>query len=389
MNIGIDIRCLMDKQRTGVGEYTYNLLNALFECNNTDGEIDNADKNQYFLFYNSSSDVSKLIPKWGGNNIHYVGTKWPNKLLNLLVWLKFIKLDNLVIKNCFKIYNLKFKIDTWFSPNLNFTNLSRGVKHIQTIHDLSFEILPECFTWKRRLWHWFLNPKKQCQKADLIVVPSENTRRDIINKFQISNFKFQILRPGLSEKFKANSSQPIDVVKEKYNLPEKFILFLGTLEPRKNIKTIIEAFINSKLLASGYELILAGSLGWKNKKLLKLIQSTPGVKYIGYVDDKDKPALYKLCELFIFPSLYEGFGLPVLEAMACGTPVITSNRSSLPEVGGEAVCLVNPYNVEEIAEAMNNILKNKELIELMVVKLKTKAESFNWEKTAYEFLNCF
>lgn len=417
MNIGVDIRCLMDKERTGVGEYTYNLLKAIFLLDK---------ENQYYLFYNSNKNIFQNIPQWKQNNVHYVGTKYSNKLLNLLLWLKIVKLDKILLRHFERTYlkkkklsylsadkqNLKevknfiqLKIDLpkaetplhfvsaqndeliWFSPNLNFTNLSKKIKHLQTIHDLSFEFLPECFTWKQRLWHWFLNPKKQCQKADIILTPSENTKQDIVNEYGIVGDKIQILQPGISWEEGLITTENIQRVKEKYNLPEKYILYLGTLEPRKNIESIIEAYNISGLKIKNYELIIVGGKGWKNKKLLKLIENSLGVKYIGYVNKKDKQLLYNLSSLFIFPSLYEGFGLPVLEAMSQEIPVITSNRTSLPEVIGTSGYLVNPYNVLELAEAMKNILSDEKLRKMLIIQSKEQTKKFNWNNSAKKFLN--
>jgi glycosyltransferase involved in cell wall biosynthesis len=358
--------------------------------------------------------------------VHYVGTKYPNKLLNLLLWLKIVKLDKILLRHFERIYlkkkklsylsadkqNLKevkdfiqLKIDLpvaetplhfvsaqndeliWFSPNLNFTNLSKKIKHLQTIHDLSFEFLPECFTWKQRLWHWFLNPKKQCQKADIILTPSENTKQDMVNEYGIVGDKIQILQPGISWEEGLITTENIQRVKEKYNLPEKYILYLGTLEPRKNIESIIEAYNISGLKIKNYELIIVGGKGWKNKKLLKLIENSLGVKYIGYVNKEDKQLLYNLSSLFIFPSLYEGFGLPVLEAMSQEIPVITSNRTSLPEVIGTSGYLVNPYNVLELAEAMKNILSDEKLRKMLIIQSKEQTKKFNWNNSAKKFLN--
>jgi glycosyltransferase involved in cell wall biosynthesis len=366
MNIGVDIRCLMEAQRTGVGEYTYELLNAVFLQDK---------ENQYYLFYNSSKDVSNNIPKWEQENVHYICLKWPNKFLNLLVWLRFVKLDNLINK----------KLDYWFSPNLNFTNLSKRVKHIQTIHDLSFEIMPECFSKKRQWWHKFLNPKKQCKKANIILTPSENTKHDVVNIWQISDSKIQVLYPGLSSSFRSQISDcRFDKIKEKYDLPEKYILYLGTLEPRKNIEGFIQAY--KQLKGGKCGLIIAGSKGWKYEDIMKMIEKTNGVRYIGYIEEEEKQELYKNSSLFVYPSLYEGFGLPVLEAMACGVPVITSNRSSLPEVVRNSAYLLNPYNVDEITRGVREVLQNEKIRGQIIQKQKKQVEKFSWDKTAEEFI---
>ena len=133
-------------------------------------------------------------------------------------------------------------------------------------------------------------------------------------------------------------------------------------------------------------MIIAGPLGWKYKPIIQMIEKTPGVRYIGYVAPEDKPALYQLASLFVYPSLFEGFGFPVLEAMASGTPVVTSNRSSLPEIAGDAAYLVNPLNVAEMAEGMKIVLEDKHVRKMMIEKGKKHEGMFRWENTARELL---
>ncbi len=369
MNIGIDIRPLMDKNRTGVGEYTHELLNAVFKLDKV---------NQYFLFSNSRKDVS--VPQWKQDNVHHMHVRWPNKLLNVLILVfKRPRLDRMIARRC----GTK-KLDYFLSPNLNFTSLSRGVKHILTVHDLSFKFLPECFSLKRRWWHRMLNPKKQCKKADIILVPSKSTKQDLVECYSIGEKKIKLMYPGLSSIFSKQDLEGRDIV-SKYNLPQKFILFLGTIEPRKNIKGIVRAYEKSNLLSKGWSLIIAGGLGWKYEDILQDIEKTAGVEYIGYIDAVDKPVLYRLADLFIYPSLYEGFGLPVLEAMASSTPVVTSNRSSLTEVVGESALLVNPYNVEEMSGGLEMVLNDQELKDEFVRRGERRGEGFVWEETANKF----
>ena len=206
MNIVIDIRCLINKHRTGVGEYTSELLDALFNIDYADLE-DYTElsyySNQYFLFYNSWKDVSDVIPKWNKKNVHYVVTHFPNKIFNFLVWLKLIKLDRFVGG---KWEVGSGKIDYWFSPNIDFINLSKSIKHILTIHDLSYEFFKDCYSWKRRLWHMILRPKKQGERADIILTPSENTARDVVEHFGANQNKVKVLRPGLGSVFNNQQS---------------------------------------------------------------------------------------------------------------------------------------------------------------------------------------
>ncbi len=373
LNIGVDISPLTSSARTGVGEYTFELLNALFHIDT---------QNQYFLFYNAFKDVSGVIPKWDQDNVHFVHTRWPNKIFHLCVqFLQWPKVDQIIQKKT------GVKLDYFFSPNIGFQSISKSCKHILTLHDLSFEIFPECLSLRRRLWHAVLLPKKQCRMANIIFTPSNNTKRDSIDMYGISEEKVKVLSPGLSNAFVGQEIKISQEVKQKYSLPEKYVLFLGTIEPRKNIEGVIHAFkMCPDLISQGYELIIAGAKGWKYKSILKSIEQTKGVRYIGYIDPAEKPSLYAGASLFVYPSLYEGFGFPLLEAMASGTPVITSNRSSLPEIAEGSAYYINPYNMSEIAEGMKKILQSSELSNFFVQKGFVQIKKFNWQKTAEQFL---
>lgn len=375
MNIGVDMSPLLSPVRTGVGEYTYELLNALFAFDT---------ENQYFLFYNSFRDLSHLIPKWQGKNIHIVSTSWPNKIFHVCVQiLKWPKIDRVIQKKT------GVTLDYFFSPNIGFQAISKNCKHILTVHDLSFEIFPECFSFKMRLWHAFLNPKKQSLLAQKIIVPSENTRQDIVDLYGIEKEKIEVLHFGLSKIFleKCDNTKAILEIQRKYNLPKKYILFLGTIEPRKNIEVAIKAFVESDLSKNGYELVIVGAPGWKNRKILKTIEESASVRYIGYISVEEKSIFYSGASVFLYPSLYEGFGFPVLEAMACGVPVITSNRSSLPEVAGASAYYVNPYNISELSIAMKKICTEKNLSQFFIQKGLEHVRRFSWKKTAEQFLS--
>ncbi|MBU0546001.1 glycosyltransferase family 4 protein [Patescibacteria group bacterium] len=390
MNIGIDIRPLMSSIRTGVGEYTQELLNAVFALDK---------KNQYFLFFNSREDVSKNIPKWEQENVRYISTRWPNKLFNSSTKiLNFPKIDKLSFpttksgesgnEDMDPRFREDDKLDVFFSPNINFTALSKKIKFVLTIHDLSFEYFPEFYTLKQRLWHKAVNPKKQCERADIIITPSENTKRDIVNCYKISTDKIKVIYPGVSPGFRIKSGMTNGMTGEKY------VLFLGTIEPRKNIAGVIKAFeIFQKrytLHDSRYTLAIAGAPGWKNEEIFRQINESPckeKIKFIGCVKNEEKPALYSGASLFVYPSFYEGFGFPALEAMASGVPVITSNRSSLPEITESNATLVDPHRPEQIAQAMYNILTNQTLQENKIKNGLVQVAKFSWEKAAKEWLN--
>lgn len=233
------------------------------------------------------------------------------------------------------------------------------------------------------MWHRIINPRRQCTQADLILTPSLSTKLDLEKEYGAESKKVQCIYPGLGLGSRISDPQNLDSVRDTYCLSKKYMLYLGTLEPRKNISALIDAFVNSELIRHNYELVIAGARGWRYKKLLQKITSTPGVRYIGYVNACDKPALYSMASLLLFPSLYEGFGFPALEAVSYGVPVITSNRSSLPEVFGDYVYLVNPYNSLEIAQGMIRILEDTSMRD-MLAQGSDIWKHFSWVDSAQE-----
>lgn len=382
MNIGIDIRPLMSPVRSGVGEYTHELIDALLKVDT---------ENQYFLFYNSYKNTSQYIPKWKQTNVHYVHKKWPNKFFNIATKIFGIPQIDSIIKETTKT-PLPNELDYFFSPNFGFSALTKKTKHILTVHDLSFEFFPEFFSFKQKLWHWAINPKNQCQKADIILTPSENTKRDIITEYKVSAEKIKVIYPGVTCRLTPDSelleTQKLNII-QKYNLPHNYLLFLGTAEPRKNIIGLIEAF-EKACHNTSHSLVIAGYKGWKDKKIYQKFLSSSvkeRVKFIGPVEATDKPALYAASTLFIYPSFYEGFGFPVAEAMACGTPVITSNRSSLPEISSNSTFLINPNRPSELADAITKMLDQKTLREHFKNLGLEQSKKFNWEKSAQEFIS--
>ncbi|HRY36589.1 MAG TPA: glycosyltransferase family 1 protein [Candidatus Magasanikbacteria bacterium] len=373
MNIGIDIRPLMSPIRTGVGEYTYELLNAIFQIDK---------ENQYFLFYNNHKNVENNIPRWDQPNVHYVVKKYSNKLFNLAqLFLAWPKIDKMIAKQ-----NRLDKLDYFFSPNLNFTALTKNVKYILTIHDLSFELFPEFFTYKDFLWHKILNPKKQCQLASVVLTPSKNTKRDLINIYALDKNKIETIYPGLSSVFHTSKSNDV----KKYNLPDNYVLFLGSIEPRKNILSVIEAWEKAySKLPLPYHLVMVGAPGWKNSKVFEKIKNSPlreKINFIGYIKNEDKPEIYRKAAAFIYPSFYEGFGFPVLEAMHCKTPVITSNRSSIPEITDENAYLVDPNRPLQITAGLIKILNDQNLSNTLKETGQKRSQNFSWDIAAKEFL---
>lgn len=374
MNIGIDARSLLEKERSGVGEYTYQLLGAIFSIDK---------ENQYYLFYNSWKVADNLLPaEWKKlENVHFCGFHWPNKLLNFCFkFLRWPKIDKMMMS--------AGKIDLFFIPNLNFVALSRDVKKIITVHDLSFKRYPSFFSWKRRLWHWFVNPRNLISSCDKVIAVSKNTKKDLMELYGVAAEKIKVVYSGVNGGVGVSD---VETVKKKYNLSENFILFLGTLEPRKNIEGLIRAFeILKTVQAADYKLVVVGQRGWLYKKILARAAASPArddIKFINYISPEEKFTFYELAKLFVYPSFYEGFGFPPLEAAHAGTPAIVSSVSSLPEVIGEAALMVDPHNPAEMAKVMTECLTDENLRNSLIEKGKAQAEKFSWQECANEFLS--
>jgi len=272
----------------------------------------------------------------------------------------------------------------------NSVPLFGGLKKICTIHDLAYYILPETFTLPQRI-HLKISAIIASFSADKIVSVSNNTKKDIQNILKINENRIVSIYNGVDKHFFLNPSETILMLcKEKFSLPEKYILHVGTIQPRKNIDKLIDAFILFKReWKNKYHLVLAGRKGWMHNEIIKKICASGMEKFIhftGVVSDQELKALYRLSYIFIYPSNYDGFGLVPLEAMASGTPVICSKISSLPEVVGNAALLINQKNEKEIKDALIKLVYDEELYEKIKIRGIKRAYEFTWEKSAKQIL---
>lgn len=361
--ITIDLRSLHGSEFSGVESYTVRVLEQL---------LSKDQKNLYQLFYNGYH--KKVFEYFHFVNAKYLQTRIPNRLLNLS-----IKLFNWP-----KIEKLAGKSDIIFLPNWNMLRTESETKIVITVHDLSPLVLPEYYNLKARVWHWFMNIPRLVKQAHKVIAVSEFTKQSLIEKLNVPASKILVAPLGVDgDNYHSKLSvDRLRDVRNRYSLPGDFALYLGTVEPRKNLQRIIAAFEQVKDPVS---LVIAGRLGWKYDSILKQVEDSPKRRFIhllGYIPEADKPYLLKLARVFVWPSLYEGFGLPVLEAMAVGTPVLTSNVSSLPEVVGEAGLLVNPYNIDDIADGITKLHTDDSLRSHYISKGLEHSKRFTWEKCA-------
>lgn len=293
-------------------------------------------------------------------------------------------------------YYAHVPLDRWLPP----TDLFHGTDHLLpplhrartvfTIHDLIFRFFPQ---YHLPLNRWFLTLMlpRFMQRADAVIAVSEQTRRDVVRLMNIPEERIRVIYEGVDAAFRPISDAAwLERVRSALDLPARFILFFSTIEPRKNLVTLLEAY--AALLqqdATLPPLVVAGRKGWLYENTLKRVETLGlenQVRLIGWVRGTDVPALFNLAELFVFPSLYEGFGLPPLEAMACGTPVISSSASSLPEVVGDAGILFAPRDAAALAQAVRRVLDDASLRQALRQKGIQRAAGFTWARTARETL---
>lgn len=389
MKIGVDIRVLMDEYYSGVSQYAANLLNAIFTLDSN---------NEYKLFYNSWKNLDERLKSWNRNNSKVIGSHIPNKIFNYL--------GQKIFKEP-KIDKILGGVDVFWSPHFNFSSFNKKTKKIITVHDLSFLRYPEFFDIRKNIWHKALNVKKVLRGADKIIAVSESTKNDIIELVGVSSEKIQVIYSGnnavrkeMDEKEKENFNYEVANFLAKNKLSGRLILCLGTIEPRKNLVGLIKAYnlLRAKDEASGAKkfvdlrLVLAGANGWKNKKIYVERDLSPykdDIIFLGYINQREKEILYASSSVFAYPSYYEGFGFPPLEAMTYGLPVICSNISSLPEVVGDAAVMINPFEIGEITDALEMVLNDESLRKLLIEKGLVRAQFFTWQKTAGEYLEVF
>ena len=266
--------------------------------------------------------------------------------------------------------------------------LPRSCKVIPLITDLALYRLPEAYQTSRVLL-WKLQYRYLRRRACRFLAISEFTKHEITEILDVPHEKIDVVPCACSEQMRrVTDQQKLRAIREAYQLPERFVLFVGNTNPRKNLKRIIQAFDEVKEQGFPHQLIIAGGQGWKfnRESVLSDINHKEAVRFIGFVPDEDMPALYSAADVFLFPTLYEGFGIPVVEAQQCGTPVLTSNGSSLPEVGGDGALYVDPYSVEDIAKGLRCLLEDRELAAALVEKGYRNAERYSW-RAAAEKLN--
>lgn len=362
--IGIDYTAAV-QQGGGIGRYVRSLVHALAAI---DSETD------YRIFAAGVTDQHELPTL--GENFTWKPTSLGDQGLVRLWYRLHVPLP---------IERWTGRLDLYHAPDFLLPPVRKDTKTLLTIHDLSFIRAPETATESLRQ---FLNKAvpRSVERADHILADSAATKDDLIELYQTPTEKITVLYSGVDPRFKpTNDPVVLQTIREKYEIgAADFILSLGTVQPRKNYVRLVEAF--NALPQKDAKLVIVGGKGWLAEPLFECINDlglSERVILPGFADDVDLPALYSAAKIFAYPSLYEGFGLPVLEAMACGTPVLASNVSSIPEVTGkDGAVLVDPFDTAGMTEQLNKLLVNEALRNQLVAAGVKEAERFTWARAA-------
>lgn len=396
MNIGFDASRAFIDNRTGTENYSYQLLYNL-------SKIDRTNNYHIYLRPNSrlSQIASRISEKQNKIDIRYViydiQTEWPQNFhFKTIPFPKLWTQAGLAAETF-----IDSKVDLLFVPSHTLPIFKKpGLKTVITVHDLGAEFLPGSHQLKQRLYLKMMT-QYQLKTATHIIAVSQATKDDLIQKIGIKDDKITVIHEGYDRKlFKAPKTADVFPVLNKYSLsPKKYFLFVGTIQPRKNLVKLIESYAlflkktNQQQMSTDLPtLALAGSKGWLSDEIYALpakLNIENYVKFLGFVPDQDLPVLYNQSQGFLFPSLFEGFGLPILEAFACGCPVLTSNVSSMPEVAGNAAILADPTFKEEITEGIIKLYLDHELASGLIKKGYAQAKKFSWGKAAQETLKVF
>lgn len=363
--IGIDGRLATRRVRTGIEQYAYSVIRGLVEW---------GPHHAYRVYIDRATDLG------GVSESSNVVLRLLRPSRPLVAW----QLVGLPLELA------REKPHIFFSPG-HYLPPYRPAKAVVTIHDLAFLAFKEQFRgWWRTLFR--LTTAYAIKRADRIVAVSQNTKADIIKYYGVEPRRIKVIYHGVDPFFKPiDDPKALEKVRREYSKGREFLLFIGTLQPRKNLLRLIQAFAQAASNVP-HSLVVVGREFWRQEKVYYAVEEwgiSDRISFTGYVDSSDLPLLISSATALILPSLYEGFGLPALEAMACGTPVIASRSSSLPEVVGDASRLVDPYDVDDMVAAIIEVLSDERLRREMSAKGLERAQLFSWKRASEETLALF
>ncbi len=365
MTIYFDISAAVHR-RAGLGRYADSLAHALLPLLGS----------ELAFFYNREAGIEPLV---GLEHVPSRTVSLGYKPWRMLVWLGQLAHVG---------FNRLTPGATLFHATEHLLLPLRRVPTVLTVHDLIFWRYP---AHHKRLNRWYLNTTMPlfCRRADAIIAVSKQSKRDVIEAYGIPADKITVVYEAADPRFRPQPPDAVAAVRARYGLPERYVLFVSTIEPRKNLSRLLAAFERVHAAGLADALVIVGKRGWLFDAFFADLERSPvrhAVLFPGFVPDADLPAVYAGAQVMAFPSEFEGFGLPVLEAMACGAPVVCSNTSSLPEVAGDAALLVDPLDVSALTDALARVLQDAALREQMRARGLAQAARFSWARAAAETL---
>jgi len=365
LRIAIDATA-MPVNRAGAGVYTYQLTRALAAALGPSDRLTVFDRRAAFGELNASSGVAVRSVRLGGRGERVL---WEQTSLPLAL--------------------RRERTQVFHSPHHSLPAIAAGWKSVVTVHDVTFRLLPWRYSLARRTY-LMAATTLAARRADAVIVPSQSVADDFVRLFRMRSDRVHVIPEAPPPSMRGVSDLAVlDAARARLRLPERFILSVGTLEPGKNRANLLRAFAKLRARGMPHHLVIAGQRGWGNGRSEALAEQLgigDLVMYAGYVPDDDLPLLYNLADTFVFPSWREGFGLPPLEAMACGTPVVASSRPAMPEVLGDAAIFAPPDRPDAIADALERLLTERDLYEDVRTRGLARAAGYIWERAAAETL---
>lgn len=365
MTIYVDVSAAVNS-RAGLGRYARSLAQALID------ELDTPPT----LFYNRT-DQAQDIPEWA--RVPRRSIRIGYKPWRMMIWQGQL----------FRIaFNRLVPGARLFHATEHLLMPLRDVPTVMTVHDLIYKLFPQ---HHKKLNYWFLNLAMPLfvRRADAIIVVSQATKNDLIRHYGTPDNKITVVHEAAAPHFHVVSDSEVARVRAKYELPDRFLLAVGTIEPRKNLTRLAESLARLRQDDRDLQLIVVGAKGWLYDDFFARLESLGvqnAVRLLGYVPDDDLPAIFRAATVYVMASLYEGAGLPVLEAMACGAPVVSSRESSMPELGADVARYFNPYDVDHMTDVIGMVLGDEKLRAQMAAAGPERAAHFSWQRAARETL---
>ncbi|MFN5147814.1 MAG: glycosyltransferase family 4 protein [Flavobacteriia bacterium] len=363
MRIGINTRFLLPTKMEGFGWYTYEICRRITEQH---------PEHEFYFFFDRPFE-KKFV--FGANVIPVVISPPARHPFLFIYWFE------IGIRSALK----KYKIDLFFSPD-GYLSLGSKVPQVGVIHDINFEHFPKDLPFSARAYLRYFFPKFAA-KASHIITVSNYSKEDISRTYDINSEKITAIWNGVSNVFRPLAEKEKEKVREKYTLGNPYFLFVGAIHPRKNVKRLIEAFsLFKQLNDSPIRLLIVGESLWKNftEEFELSDEIEDSIRFTGHLSPNELSRVMASADLFTYVSYFEGFGIPLVEAMKCGTPILSGNRTSLPEVAGDAAMYCDPFDVSDIAEKMKRITSDVQIKASLSTKGLERSLEFSWDKAAQE-----